>query len=346
MMSFKRNRKARPESNVEWLPTDTEIVATGLNYPSAPPPENNNDKPPSYDQLNQGQSRPTFRPPIADVQFSISETELRDALQLFAKRKIFFTDSVIKKMKVSDSSKHVAHLYTLETFTEKRSTMWAKVPWYGQEVDGTFNGTSPGAWEIPVEPEVAFQEATRKVEVPHSASIQKCERCTGSGRMMCQWCHGDGRTGGINDRETCTSCNGSGKVRCKMCKGHGRMKVYTELTISWTVHRDHFIFNDTTVPDRKLKKVSGNIVFDERAPRVSGIDHFPNKILSDASIGLIDMHTRSWSMEKTLEQRHFVKSVPIVIASYIHPNRRGNFFVYGLEHKVYFPNYPSTCFFL
>ncbi len=62
--------------------------------------------------------------------------------------------------------------YTLETFTEGRSTAWAYEPFRGQPIDGPMNGPAPLPWDIPVHVSDKFMKKAQKLEVPHTASIK------------------------------------------------------------------------------------------------------------------------------------------------------------------------------
>ena len=62
--------------------------------------------------------------------------------------------------------------YTLETFTESRSTKKKKKPYKGGFVDGPENGPAPPPWAISCEPKKLFKEDKFKKEVPHTAKVK------------------------------------------------------------------------------------------------------------------------------------------------------------------------------
>ena len=62
--------------------------------------------------------------------------------------------------------------YTLETFCEARSTGYEQEPFRGQPIDGPQYGPPPPPWDIPVQPDGHFRDHVKKVEVPHTATIQ------------------------------------------------------------------------------------------------------------------------------------------------------------------------------
>lgn len=62
--------------------------------------------------------------------------------------------------------------YTLETFCEARTTGYAHEPFRGQPIDGMGNGIPPPVWNIPCAPDQMFRDHVKKLEVPHTATIQ------------------------------------------------------------------------------------------------------------------------------------------------------------------------------
>ena len=61
--------------------------------------------------------------------------------------------------------------YRLETFSEWRGTGWRTCPYYGEEVDGPENGTTPSGWDIEIYPDQQFTNHVKTHEMPHTASI-------------------------------------------------------------------------------------------------------------------------------------------------------------------------------
>ncbi len=62
--------------------------------------------------------------------------------------------------------------YTLETFTEARSTSRKQKPYHGGILDGPENGAAPLPWQIQVQPATPFQESTQIVTVPHTDTVK------------------------------------------------------------------------------------------------------------------------------------------------------------------------------
>ena len=67
--------------------------------------------------------------------------------------------------------------YILETYSEARSTGYKYEPYRGGSVDGPQNGSPPLPWQIMCVPDQHFQNQTKKIEVPHTATVQVCHRC-------------------------------------------------------------------------------------------------------------------------------------------------------------------------
>ncbi|XP_035677525.1 protein SSUH2 homolog [Branchiostoma floridae] len=214
-----------------------------------------------------------------------------------------------------------------------------------------------------------FQKAKHSLEVPHTASVKLCDYCSGSGKVQCSWCSGRGskpchacnQTGRVREsgangsyyyrscyyckggRTECTWCNQTGKQRCLVCEGTGKLKWYTRLTIKWRNHVEDYILNGTSLPDKKIRKVAGHEAFKEEHPRVWPINHFHEEEINTASRNLVQKHSTAFPDEKILMQRHQVRIIPVAEASYDWKAKDYNFIVYGLESKVYAPDYPQKC---
>ena len=120
----------------------------------------------------------------------------------------------------------------------------------------------------------------------------------------------------------CTTCHGSGHVRCNICNGHGALRYHLQLKVLWYKinenqywlyliyliyliyrdnHIDEYISDRSEVPEKIIKKVTGNIVFDDRQPRVYPITDFPDSAIAQASTTFIGKHNQ-FPTERILEQ--------------------------------------------
>ena len=63
----------------------------------------------------------------------------------------------------------------------------------GQIIDGPANGLAPTPWDVMVQPKQMFHDHHRDMEVPHTACVQKCHDCHGTGKIRCKKCSGNGK---------------------------------------------------------------------------------------------------------------------------------------------------------
>ncbi|KAF8764538.1 hypothetical protein HNY73_022603 [Argiope bruennichi] len=109
----------------------------------------------------------------------------------------------------------------------------------------------------------------------------------------------------------CCNCNGTGRVAAD----DDCFSTRTTICI-WCIgtgtktkpHVDDFISNTQNLPKELILGVEGRELFSERA-----------------------------------NPRHNLRAVPYTKATYTWKNKKGEFYVYGLEKKVYFEDYPQTC---
>lgn len=314
--------------------------------------------PPSYPQPQQ----PPPNRETVGVFSGITEEQARDAAIQFASENCCYGSDTVKEMIITNIVMSSAFHYTLETFSEKRETLWCSVPYNGEILDTPMNGPAPGPWDIPLVPKQHFHGSSQLMEVPHTASAitchvcsgcgkERCSKCDGCGHVNCNWCQGRGRrfsdemcdncSGTGKDR--CTNCHGNGLETCSTCAGKGSLKCYVKLTATWTNHMDDFLSEQTSVPIELIRCVTGHVVFEEQYPRVWPVNHFPEVLINQASSKLVSKHSQAFPTERILQQRHSVRIVPVATVNYSWKGNQGNFFVYGFEHKVHFPDYPQTC---
>lgn len=266
------------------------------------------------------------------------------------------------------------HQYVLQTFTEQREIIWQMEPMEGRLMIEPDTSPPPQPWDIHVPPLEQFKDHQRSIVVPRTTTIRVCDECIGNGRVRCRGCNGfggeicincngAGRRDSLGDdsignrenrcnkcagsgRLRCTSCRGSGQVRCPTCQGCGKLKYYLQMLVKWRTHKDEAINSRVPIPEDLLTKVTGTVVLDERGSRVYPLTNFPEPILNQKSQEMIQRQQNCGMYEKILEQRHFLRIIPIGTAA----ARRGDkpdhhqlyhFHVYGLERKVYFPDYPG-----
>ncbi|XP_077870107.1 protein SSUH2 homolog [Saccoglossus kowalevskii] len=286
----------------------------------------------------------------------ISEEQARTALFNHVSQKCCFGSKLANKMKFTNILPSSAFHYSLESYTEKRSTKWAYETYQGQVIDGSSNGTAPSPWDIEARPPPLFQSHTVNMEVPHTASIKRCRDCIGTGRKQCHNCHGRGTTrcSSCYGRGHCQFCNGDGRERCSICNGHGKtecltcyargqVKRFIRLTIEWIVHHDDHVVDRSSLPNELIRTVSGETVFKQELPRVCPINHFPDVDINEASKDLVQRHLTGFQAERMIMQRQKVRAVPVANIHCQWKNNNFSYFVYGFEHKVHAPDYPQQC---
>jgi len=62
--------------------------------------------------------------------------------------------------------------------------------------------------------------------------VEMCNQCWGTGKVTCDWCHGDGwywesPLFGEPRKVVCKKCDGTGKVECPKCKGEGLVESFS-----------------------------------------------------------------------------------------------------------------------
>ncbi|XP_071476024.1 protein SSUH2 homolog isoform X1 [Diadema antillarum] len=347
-------------------PADKMDQVSGYNMMDAPLPP---PPPPSYSEAVQPTREAVNQAP------TLTDDEAREALLGYVAENCCRGKKAATEMKVNDLDHSAAFHYTLETFTEKRTTKWKHEPFTGQIIDGPHNGPAPQPWSIMVNIPAMFQNGKAKLEVPHTASVKpchdcyaigfrRCHHCMGRGRTRCHMCHGHGRRQVTHYNheehrhhshwETCHSCHGMGRRRCFTCHGHGQitcttcsgranLKFYIQLTVDWTNHMNDSIVERTALPDELIRDVTGQVAFKEEQPRVFPVNHFPDQSINQASNTLVQQHSTAFQLERILQQRHQVRIIPVTEVKSTYGDKQFMFFVYGFEHKVYAPEYPMQC---
>ncbi|XP_029908425.1 protein SSUH2 homolog isoform X2 [Myripristis murdjan] len=293
----------------------------------------------------------------------VSEDVARDALLKFVESKWRYSSKPARNLTFKDLKPITVYRYRLETFTESRSSAWEFEPYNGQAVDGPQFGASPPPWEVPVTMPQLFTDRVEKVRVPHSSFIKMCHKCKGCGRTRCSFCHGRGRRRcihcggrGRHNKKRCSSCHGRGRRRCTSCHGkgfktclvcHGSQNLlhFILLTVTWQNNKDDFIPDrQPDFPDKKFEKVTGDPFFIDDNELVYPIQGFPDQEICDVSKRLISDHfSRFSSTRRILWQRQTIELIPLTHAHYSYNGKDYDYFVYGIENKVFISKYPSAC---
>lgn len=194
------------------------------------------------------------------IQEPFTIEDARRAMERHAEEKCCLKGGIAHELNIIEMTAMSAVHIVFESTTEGRSTSTATAPHQpGAPVDGPQNGPAPQPWDILVQPTRLFHDEHRALELPHTSTIDGCDRCarrgtiacsscTGVGTLVCVGCHGSGTvvlhhhhsTGSHHHhhhsssdshhhhhhhhhetRQTCGRCGGSGRSRCVTCVGTG-----------------------------------------------------------------------------------------------------------------------------
>ncbi|XP_061187106.1 protein SSUH2 homolog [Saccostrea echinata] len=174
-----------------------------------------------------------------------------------------------------------------------------------------------------------------------------CFFCAGTGYMkasdflvgrtyddICGWCRGY-KTG------RCELCLGTGRKVCTECEGYKEIKTYTEMTILFKNHVSRHILDYSDMPRHLLKKVNGNMEFQQVLNQVSPITSYPVNEVNNISTIIVNEHKEAFPNGNILKQRQQLRAVPVTEVHYTWENEQGCYWIYGLEREVYAPEYPQ-----
>lgn len=336
--------------------------------------------PPSYESVTKG--TPPERQNISNVP-TITEQEAREALLEFVADHCCYGKKAAEELSFNDLQSTSAFHYTIESYTESRSTEWAYEPYNGQPIDGPQNGPAPGPWDIQSKPSQVFKDEIRKIEVPHTASVKPCHHCFASGFIRCHRCHGRGRN-------RCFSCNGSGvrfgaghhhhhhgdhhhhhhhhhnnfdDNRCSFCLGtgfkdcgvcHTQGMVVCPLCRSYRNLKCFILLKITWRTHEDHHVVERTALPDELIKQAQGQlafeetmpRVFPITQFQESEVNQASARLvaqHQFPDKAIIMQRQRVRIVPVTVCQYRWNNTDFDFIVYGFERKVYAPNYPQQC---
>ncbi|XP_029453387.1 protein SSUH2 homolog [Rhinatrema bivittatum] len=276
---------------------------------------------------------------------AVTEDLAREALFHFVNSKCCYSRKPLVELLIQDFNQLSLYRYRLETFSEHRSCEWMFQPYTSQLIDGPEDGAWPQPWDVQVSAPNMFQENTRRLQVPHSSQVKaRCMSCNGTRHRdkhkQCRLCAGSGR-------RRCSTCSGRGHKICTTCKGEGRLLHFLQLTITWKNDAFEFVSElqrerVEAFPLELLNKVHGkNVLMDENA-LVKPIIDFPDSEISQASLRGITEHKAVYANKSLiLQQRQSVEWIPLTVVHCRYDRKRFLFYLYGLENRVYAPDYPK-----
>jgi len=215
-------------------------------------------------------------------EYDMTEELVREQLISLVGSHCCWGDGPAKDMKLEEITSLPALHYILESFVESRVIEGKAEPYLSGSVDGPENGQPPTAWEIPVQPTAHFTEETFHDELPHTATVESCYVCSGTGKDICMYCYGTGRVtcsscggtgrilrtvpdgrGGFSTEygtcfacvagyQNCWACYGSGKVTCDKCNGYKKLKCFLQLTTTFTIKKDDYVYYGPDQPKTQI----------------------------------------------------------------------------------------------
>lgn len=270
-----------------------------------------------------------------------------------------------------------SYQYVLETFTETRAPQWDFEPFRGQLVDGPQNGPAPLPWDIPLYACENFRDyEVRAMEIPHTAFVRGCHRCRGYGYLVCSGCEGRGRlycgmckgkgrrhmrfkdSQGVfragqhncdvcsgTGKKPCQRCSGSARVTCPACLGHKQVKWFLKLQVMWKTYKTEFVAGKANVSQVLVSRVPGTVIFQDEHPMLLPVTHCDEPSVVSASARMIVEQKTQYPHARIIAQRHRIKVVPVTQCFFQSNNKPLSYYVYGLDCRVYAPDYPEqTCF--
>ncbi|XP_033103397.1 protein SSUH2 homolog [Anneissia japonica] len=293
----------------------------------------------------------------------LSKQAAKDALLQHVNKHFFYSSTPAKEMTVTSIVPLSAWHYTLESFTEQRST---RETLCNDGLDRSLNGAPPHPWDVHCTPSTEFMSHQKVLEIPNTSVKKSCNNCNGRGYKICRacdgmniccHCHGAGLAWeyhGTNTRRVaCRTCYATGHVQiclgcktrngqitCSTCTGKGSLQYYTELVVKYTNHVSEYVLEKNGIPKDKIKGVRGQVVFQQNLPCVEPISQHSEQQIIVNSMRMVNDHRQAWPGEKIIKQRQVLRSVPVSEVAYTWYDCNQRFWVFGNEREVHAPDYP------
>jgi len=91
-------------------------------------------------------------------------------------------------------------------------------------------------------------------------------------------------------------------VPCPTCESYGQIQCFIQLTISWKVNSSEHVVERMSLPEDMVKSVTGQVAFEEEAPQVLPIGHFPDETINMASAQLVHAHANNFTDQRLVRQ--------------------------------------------
>lgn len=306
---------------------------------------------------------------------ALSEEQVRDAINRWSTG-YFRIPNLGDKIFLDEIAPHSSYTFRLQTQYEERTVNRESEPYGGGPVDD--RGRPPGPWEMPARRPTDFEDRTETFRVPHTEQVTMCSSCAGLGRVDCKPCDGTGRancthcqgkgyreetefqkdtdphgnqttrpvtvkkdcTHCHNGKVTCTACNGNGRVTCPGCKGSGRVKTFDRLTVRFHCPAQSEVHDATAVPDEMLKRLTGEVLFDQQVARIDDYPGAPAEAAERARGMLRKSHAVDDARSRLLFQHLHVERVPVQEVKYRYAGVSYTMWICGNEREVHAPTAP------
>ncbi|HXG12158.1 MAG TPA: hypothetical protein VNK04_20555 [Gemmataceae bacterium] len=306
---------------------------------------------------------------------ALPEEQVREIINRWNDQGYFRIKYLGDKIFIDEIIPHYSYTLRLQTEYEERSVRPVTVPFSGGAVDD--QGRPPDPWDIPVRRPDDFENRTEMLAVPHTERVGPCSHCAGqgrvdclscygSGRVNCPWCHGTGyrerremrterdihgnlstQTVTIRDsctcaggKVTCSSCSGNGRIVCPGCDGSGCVKTFDQLTVCFRCDTLSAVLDETGVPDQLVGELSGEVVVDERGPRVDRVSPVTPEVDRQVRTLLQKSHAVDEAQSRILLQQLRVERVGIQEVRYRYAGVERQLWICGNEQYVHAPGVP------
>jgi hypothetical protein len=305
----------------------------------------------------------------------VSEEEARDLVNRWAATGFYRLRNMGDKIFVDEIVRGWAYTARLQTHYEQRRVTRAQEPYHGGPVDE--HGRAPGKWDVAIARPRDFQERTETVTVPHTERVEVCATCGGQGQMVCPLCGGSGQTacplcGGTGvrllqvmdtdrgphgemismprtvqqhcvcrgGRIRCPGCGGSGRQTCGDCRGSGQVKTFDRLVVRFLQSRHGELIDVTPVPDNWFGHLSGEMMAEERGPRIESFNPVNDDIDERARKLLERSHDVDEARTRILLQHLRIERIPLHEVRYRYAGVERKLWICGNEKDIYAPEAP------
>jgi hypothetical protein len=94
-------------------------------------------------------------------------------------------------------------------------------------------------------------------------------------------------------------------------------------------------------PHQLISHVTGDVIFEETAPKVAPIAGYKIQDVNRKSEELVTKHQHILEAEKLLQQRHQLRAIPVTEITYGFKGGTGMFWLHGHDRDCHFPDYPQ-----